>query len=57
MLLLWLYLTNVAIVFGAQFAAELERTASAAKVATPPGQPVPIDPDERADAPSYSPSE
>jgi membrane protein len=31
-LLLWLYLTNVAVVFGAQFAAELERTATAERV-------------------------
>ena len=35
-LLLWLWLTNLAIVFGAQFAAELERTARAADHATPP---------------------
>lgn len=54
-LLLWLYLTNVAVVFGAQFAAELERTASAARVATAPGEPVLIDPDERSAAPHYSP--
>ncbi len=54
-LLLWLYLTNVAVVFGAQFAAELERTASAAQVATAPDEPVPIDPDDRAEAPHYSP--
>jgi membrane protein len=46
-LLLWLYLTNVAVVFGAQFAAELERTASAARVATTPDEPVPIDPAAR----------
>jgi membrane protein len=54
-LLLWLYLTNVAVVFGAQFAAELERTASAAQVATAPDEPVLIDPADRADAPHYSP--
>jgi membrane protein len=42
-LLLWLYLTNLAVVFGAQFAAELERTASAARVATAADAPVPID--------------
>jgi membrane protein len=35
--LVWLWLTNVAIVFGAQFAAELERTGRAAAEATPPG--------------------
>ncbi len=35
-LLLWLWLTNLAIVFGAQFAAELERTARAAEQSTPP---------------------
>ena len=35
-LLLWLWLTNLAVVFGAQFAAELERTARAADHATPP---------------------
>ena len=54
-LLLWLYLTNVAVVFGAQFAAELERTANAARVATAPDEPVLIDPDERRTAPHYSP--
>jgi membrane protein len=32
-LLLWLWLTNVAVIFGAQFAAELERTARAAGTA------------------------
>ena len=36
-LLLWLWLTNVAVVFGAQFAAELERTARAAEDATSAG--------------------
>ena len=36
--LLWLWLTNVAVVFGAQFAAELERTGRRrARAATPPG--------------------
>ena len=35
--LVWLWLTNVAILFGAQFAAELERTGTAAEEATPPG--------------------
>ncbi len=34
--LIWLWLTNVAILFGAQFAAELERTGRAAEEATPP---------------------
>jgi membrane protein len=34
--LIWLWLTNLAIVFGAQFAAELERTGRAAGEATPP---------------------
>ena len=36
--LIWLWLTNIAVVFGAQFAAELERTAAAADAATPPGE-------------------
>src|SRR5918996_866779 len=35
--LIWLWLTNVAGLFGAQFAAELERTGRAAAHATPPG--------------------
>ena len=35
--LVWLWITNVAILFGAQLAAELERTARAAENATPPG--------------------
>jgi membrane protein len=35
--LIWLWLTNVAVLFGAQFAAELERTGHAAAHATPPG--------------------
>ncbi len=46
-LLLWLWLTNVAVVFGAQFAAELERTASAVREPAPPGETVPLDPAER----------
>jgi membrane protein len=54
-LLLWLYLTNVAVLFGAQFAAELERTANAARVATAPDEPVLLDPEERRTAPHYSP--
>ena len=36
--LIWLWITNVAVLFGAQFAAELERTAMAAEGATPPGE-------------------
>ena len=55
-LLLWLWLTNVAVVFGAQFAAELERTANAAREPAPPGEPVPLDPAERAEGPHYSPA-
>jgi membrane protein len=35
--LIWLWLTNVAVLLGAQFAAELERTAMAAGGATPAG--------------------
>jgi membrane protein len=35
--LIWVWLTNVAVLFGAQFAAELERTGRAAEHATPPG--------------------
>jgi membrane protein len=35
--LIWIWLTNVAVLFGAQFAAELERTGRAAESATPPG--------------------
>jgi membrane protein len=54
-LLLWLWLTNVAVVFGAQFAAELEATANAAREPTPPGGVVALDPDEREDDPHYSP--
>lgn len=53
-LLLWLWLTNVAVVFGAQFAAELERTANAARAPAPPGEPVPIDPADREAEPRYS---
>jgi membrane protein len=54
-LLLWLWLTNMAIVFGAQFAAELERTAGAAREEVPPGGVVAIDPAEREQDPHYSP--
>ena len=55
--LIWLWLTNQAILYGAQFAAELERTAHAAAIPYPPGQAVPIDPDERAAEPHYSPGD
>ena len=54
-LLLWLYLTNVAVVFGAQFAAELERTANAARHPTAPDEPVLIDPDERREDATNAP--
>ncbi len=54
-LLLWLWLTNVAVVFGAQFAAELEATANAAREQAPPGGVVALDPDERDQDPHYSP--
>ncbi|MDX6584010.1 MAG: rane protein [Solirubrobacterales bacterium] len=54
-LLLWLWLTNVAVVFGAQLAAELERTANAARELVPPGQAVALDPAEREDDAHYSP--
>lgn len=37
-LVLWLWLTNLSIVFGAQFAAELERIGRAADHATPPAE-------------------
>ncbi len=53
--LIWLWLTNQAILLGAQFAAELERTAAAAAVPYPPGEPVPLDPAERERGPHYSP--
>ena len=53
-LLLWLWLTNMAVVFGAQFAAELEATAGAAREPGPPGEPVPLDPAERETEPHYS---
>lgn len=55
-LLLWLWLTNVAVVFGAQFACELERTANAARQPTAPDEPVSIDPADREEAPHYSPA-
>ena len=54
-LLLWLWLTNVAVIFGAQFAAELEATASAARAPAPPGGVVALDPAERDEDPHYSP--
>ena len=56
MLLLWLWLTNVAVVFGAQFACELERTANAARQPTSPDEPISIEPAERDDEPHYSPA-
>ena len=53
--LVWLWLTNVAILVGAQLARELERTAAAAAAAPdPPGEPVPIDPAERAATPDLT---
>jgi membrane protein len=55
-LLLWLWLTNVAVVFGAQFAAELERTANAAREPASPGEPVPLDPADRDGGPHYPPT-
>jgi len=55
-LLLWLWLTNIAVVFGAQFARELERTANAARQPTAPDEPVSIEPAERDEAPHYSPT-
>jgi membrane protein len=45
--LIWLWLSNSAILFGAQFAAELERTAEAATADYPADEPVPIEPAER----------
>ena len=54
-LLLWLWLTNLAVVFGAQFARELEATANALRAPTPPGGVVPLDPAEREEDPHYSP--
>jgi membrane protein len=55
--LIWLWLSNSAILLGAQFAAEIERTAEAAAVPYPPGEPVPIDRAERDLGPHYSPIE
>jgi membrane protein len=40
--LIWIWLTNVAILFGAQFAAELERTGAAAAAPAPVGEPAPL---------------
>jgi membrane protein len=43
--LVWLWISNLAILLGAQFAAELERTARAAEQATPPNEFAPfVDP-------------
>jgi membrane protein len=52
--LIWLWLSNSAILFGAQFAAELERTAEAATAPHP--APVPIEPDERDQPEDGSPA-
>jgi membrane protein len=49
--LVWFWLTNVAIILGAQFAAELERTGRAADAATPPGGFAPfLSPEKEGDA-------
>jgi membrane protein len=57
-LLLWFWLTNVAIVFGAQFAAELERTARAAEHSTPPQEFAPfVSPERGADGEERSMAE
>lgn len=53
--LIWLWLTNQAVLFGAQFAEELERTAAAAATPYPPGEPVPIESEDRERGPHYSP--
>ncbi len=55
--LVWLWLTNVAVILGAQFARELERTAAAAAIPTAPDEPVPLDPVDRDLAPHYSPAD
>ncbi len=56
-LLLWLWLTNLAIVFGAQFAAELERTGHAADHATPPGEFAPFVSQAKEEEPNRPPVE
>lgn len=53
--LIWLWLTNIAVILGAQFARELERTAEAAAIPFAPDEPVPLDPVDRDLAPHYSP--
>lgn len=53
--LVWIWLSNVAVILGAQFARELERTAEAAAIPFAPGEPVPLDPGERELGPRYSP--
>ena len=55
--LVWLWLTNVAIVFGAQFAAELERTGTAAELATPPAGFAPFVSAEKDDEPEPPPED
>jgi membrane protein len=63
--LIWLWLTNLAVVFGAQFAAELERTGAAAERSTPPQEFAPFvsqakgaeaDESDRARAPEGAPA-
>ncbi len=54
--LIWLWLTNIAVILGAQFARELERTAAAAAIPFAPDEPVPLDPVDRELAPHYSPA-
>lgn len=49
--LIWVWLTNAAVLFGAQFAAELERTGRAAAAARPPGGFAPFVSAERDDDP------
>jgi membrane protein len=56
--LIWLWITNVAVLFGAQFAAELERTAMAVEGATPPGEFAPfVSPTREADQPPSADTE
>ena len=55
-LLLWLWLTNVAVVFGAQFAAELERDRERGCAGAPAPDAGPDDPDQRRDDPHAPPS-
>ena len=56
--LVWIWLTNVAVLFGATFGAELERTGTAAEEATPPGGFAPfVSPAKDADEPPTEPTE